>query len=115
MMNVVVANLSRRMTDDNLRWLFGDFGIVNHVSIWVDYEDRSLRFAIVQMRHSKDAEFAIKELSGKRIARRFLWVDRAPKEFGALRRLCAEASRKRKTRRLVGLSLLNPDGDSFFS
>jgi RNA recognition motif-containing protein len=105
MLNILVTNLSRRITDDDLRWLFGDCGIVNHVNIWVDQEDKSLRFAIVQMRRSADAKWAIKELDGKRIARRILWVERAPKEFGVLRTLCVEASKKRKMRRPLGCDL----------
>lgn len=110
MMNIFVTNLSKRVTEDDLRWLFGEHGIVNGVSIWVDYEDRSLRFAIVQMRHSKDAKWAIKEIDGTRFRGRVLWVERAPGRFGGLRKLCSDASKNRNIHRPSGVSLLHPNG-----
>jgi RNA recognition motif-containing protein len=103
-MNIVVTNLSKRVSDDDLRWLFQQYGRVNSVSIWVNYEDEALRFAIVQMPH-RDAKLAITQLDGKCFSGRRLWVEKASSAFGVLRTLCAEASRKGNMLRPLGCDL----------
>jgi RNA recognition motif-containing protein len=98
-MNLFVTNLARSVTADDLKWLFSRCGPVLEVSIWVDSEDKSLRFAAIQMQSYKHAKRARRELNGERFKERILWVDKAPDEFSILRRACAKASTNPNTRR----------------
>jgi RNA recognition motif-containing protein len=84
---VFVTNFSRRLRDDDLKWLFDECGIVEEFDIWVDHQDSSTRFAIVEM-SPDDAKKAIKKLDGKKVKGRFLWVEKAPKVLGMLPDVC---------------------------
>jgi hypothetical protein len=105
-MDILVSNLSKRVSDDDLRWWFGECGIVNNINIWVDSDNELLRFAIIEMRHSDDAKWAIEKRNGERFGGRILWVEKAPKHFGILRRLCIKALRRQHARRPLDSDLL---------
>jgi RNA recognition motif-containing protein len=100
---VFVTNLSKSVDEDDLELRFARFGHVDAVSIWVDYEVRSYRFAIVQMRNDADAKRAIKALDQKMFCGRMLWVEEAPQAFAALPSLCEIASKNRHMYRPFGL------------
>jgi|SRR5580658_6393492 RNA recognition motif-containing protein len=87
---VFVTNLSRRVNAEKLKWLFDDYGSVEDVNIWGDYESSSIRFAIIEMPPA-DAKKAIKKLDRTKFFGRRLWIEKAPEAFGALRQVCAEA------------------------
>ncbi len=93
-MYIFVTNLSRRVDEDELKWLFDDYGFVEEVNIWVDHSNNSTRFAIVEMEDSDSAKEAIKELDGMLTRGRFLWVERAPKAFGTLGSVCSRAFKR---------------------
>jgi RNA recognition motif-containing protein len=62
--------------------LFGDYGDVENVTIWADYENSSTRFAIVEMENDDEAKRAIRKLDGAKVSRkRRLWVEPAPDAF----------------------------------
>jgi hypothetical protein len=92
-MNIFVTNFSRSVGDEGLEARFGRFGEVEEVEIWVYYAERSIRFAIVKMPHSHEAKRAIKHLDGRKNSKgKRLWVERAPKAFGSLGEICADAA-----------------------
>lgn len=81
-MNIYVGNLPYRMTDDELRNLFTEFGEVTSAKIIVDkMTDRSKGFGFVEMPDNAAAEKAIREVNGKDIGGRPLRVNEAqPRE-----------------------------------
>ena len=81
-MNIYVGNLPYRMTDDELRNLFTEFGEVASARIIMDkMTDRSKGFGFVEMPDKAAAEKAIREVNGKDIGGRPLRVNEAqPRE-----------------------------------
>ena len=96
-MYIFVTNLSKRVDEDELKWLFDDYGIVEEVNIWVGRSNNSTRFAIVEMEDPDDAKKAIKKLDGMLTRGRFLWVEKAPKAFGTLGSVCSLAFKRRNS------------------
>lgn len=83
-MNIYVGNLPYRMSEDELREMFAQFGAVSKASIIMDKETgRSKGFGFVEMDSQEDGEKAIKELDGSPIAGRNLKINEArPREDG---------------------------------
>jgi len=81
-MNIYVGNLSYKMTDEDLRKLFGGFGAVSESKIVIDRETgRSKGFGFVEMPNQSEGDEAIKQLDGKEIDGRNIKVNVAkPKE-----------------------------------
>ena len=81
-MNIYVGNLSYRMTDDELRDTFAEFGTVDSAKIIMDRDTgRSKGFGFVEMPNQSEAEEAIKSLNDKDIGGRNLRVNEArPRE-----------------------------------
>ncbi len=81
-MNIYVGNLSYKMTDEDLRKLFSDFGTVAESKIVTDRDTgRSKGFGFVEMPNQAEGEEAIKQLNGKEIEGRSINVNIAkPKE-----------------------------------
>jgi cold-inducible RNA-binding protein len=74
-MNMYVSNLSFHTTDDNLRELFGKFGIVSSAKVITDRESgRSRGFGFVEMAEEKEAKEAINGLNNKEIEGRAISV-----------------------------------------
>ncbi len=81
-MNIYVGNLSYKMTDEDLRKLFSDFGTVEESKIVSDRDTgRSKGFGFVEMPNQAEGEEAIRQLNGKEIEGRSINVNIAkPKE-----------------------------------
>ncbi len=81
-MNIYVGNLSYKMTDEDLRKLFSDFGTVAESKIVSDRDTgRSKGFGFVEMPNQAEGEEAIRQLNGKEIEGRSINVNIAkPKE-----------------------------------
>ncbi len=81
-MNIYVGNLSYRMTEDELRDAFAEFGAVDTAKIIMDRETgRSKGFGFVEMPVQSEAEEAVKALNEKNIGGRNLRVNEArPRE-----------------------------------
>jgi len=82
MARLFVGNISYRMTEDELRDTFGEFGEVSDVHIVTDRETgRSRGFAFVEMADDDASEKAIEALNGKDVEGRSLTVNVArPRE-----------------------------------
>lgn len=81
-MNIYVGNLSYRMTDDELRDAFAQFGTVDSAKIIMDRDTgRSKGFGFVEMPVQSEGEEAIKALNDKDMGGRNLRVNEArPRE-----------------------------------
>jgi len=74
-MNMYVANLNFRLTDDDLRKLFAQFGTVTSAKVIVDRETgRSRGFGFVEMESDKEGNEAIKKLDQKEVEGKVLSV-----------------------------------------
>jgi RNA recognition motif-containing protein len=77
-MNLYVGNLSREVTEDELRKAFEAFGQVTSVSIIKDrYSNESRGFGFVEMATKSEAQAAITGLNGTSLGDRTLSVSEA--------------------------------------
>jgi RNA recognition motif-containing protein len=76
--NIYVGNLSREVTEDELRKEFEAYGQVTSVNIIKDrYSGESRGFGFVEMATKSEAQAAINELNGKSLGERTLNVSEA--------------------------------------
>lgn len=77
-MNIYVGNLSREVTDDDLRAAFEAFGQVATVNVIKDkFSGEPRGFGFVEMPVKAEAESAIADLNGKELKGRALNVNEA--------------------------------------
>ena len=81
-MNIYCGNISYRMTEDDLRELFGEYGSVGDANVIIDRDTgRSKGFGFVEMANDTEANAAIKALDGQDNGGRELRVNEArPRE-----------------------------------
>jgi len=87
-MNIYVGNVPFRMSEEELKNLFAEFGTVESARIITDRDSgRSKGFAFVEMTEKEAGLAAIESLNGKEINERELRVNEArPKEDRPRRR-----------------------------
>jgi len=80
--NIYCGNISYRMTEDDLRELFGEYGNVDDANVIIDRDTgRSKGFGFVEMANDSEANAAIKALDGQENGGRQLRVNEArPRE-----------------------------------
>jgi RNA recognition motif-containing protein len=80
--NIFVGNLAYSATDQDLRQLFEQYGVVDKMSVIIDRDTgRSKGFGFVEMPDSNAAKTAIAKLQGTELAGRALTVNEAkPRE-----------------------------------
>ena len=67
-MNIYIGNLSYNTTEDALKALFDDFGVVENVKVIKDrHSGKSKGFGFLEMPSNSEADQAIKALNGKRV------------------------------------------------
>ncbi|MGQ9706641.1 MAG: RNA recognition motif domain-containing protein [bacterium] len=77
-MNIYVGNLSREMTEEELRKAFEEFGQVASATIIKDrFSNESRGFGFVEMPSDEEAEAAIAGLNGKQLKGRSVNVNKA--------------------------------------
>jgi RNA recognition motif-containing protein len=77
-MNIYVGNLAYRMTEDELRQAFGEFGEVSSAKIIMDRDTgQSKGFGFVEMPNQAEAEAAISALNETNLGGRNLRVNEA--------------------------------------
>jgi cold-inducible RNA-binding protein len=81
-MNIFVGNLAFSATDQDLRQLFEQYGVVDKINVITDRDTgRSKGFGFVEMSDSAAAKAAIQGLQGKGLEGRALTVNEAkPRE-----------------------------------
>jgi len=76
--NIFVGNLSRNVTEDNLRAEFQPFGEITSVSIIKDkFSGESKGFGFVEMPKKEEAQAAISALNGKELGEKPITVNEA--------------------------------------
>ncbi len=77
-MNIYAGNLSRDLTESELKEAFEAFGVVTSVSIIKDrYTGESRGFGFVEMPNQEEAQAAINGLNGKNLKGRTATVNEA--------------------------------------
>lgn len=77
-MNIYVGNLSREVTEDDLRQLFESYGQITSINIIKDkFSGESRGFGFVEMPDKENAQSAINELNGKELKGRTLNINEA--------------------------------------
>ncbi|UCF81941.1 MAG: RNA-binding protein [Desulfobacteraceae bacterium] len=77
-MNIYVGNLSREVTEEDLRQAFEAFGQVESVTVIKDkFSGESRGFGFVEMPRKAEAQSAINDLNGKELKGRTLNVNEA--------------------------------------
>lgn len=77
-MNIYAGNLSRDLTEDELRMAFEEFGQVESVNIIHDkYSGESKGFGFIQMPSKEEGQAAIENLNGKELKGRTINVNEA--------------------------------------
>ncbi len=67
-MNILIRNLSRTITESQVRELFSPFGTISSLNIVMDEKTNSSKgFGFVEMEDLKEAKSAIQALNGKKI------------------------------------------------
>ena len=86
-MNIYIGNLSREVTEDELRQSFEAFGQVTSVNVIKDrYSGESRGFGFVEMSTKSEAQAAINGLNGTSLGERTLSVSEArPRTEGGRR------------------------------
>jgi RNA recognition motif-containing protein len=81
-MNIYVANIPWKATEEELRALFADYGEIDSAKIITDkFTQRSRGFGFVEMKDDEAAKKAIEELNGQDFMGKNLVVNEArPKE-----------------------------------
>jgi RNA recognition motif-containing protein len=81
-MNIYVANINFRSSEDDLRGLFSQYGEITSLKIITDkMTGRSRGFGFVEMANDEDAKRAISELHGQDFMQKTLVVNEAkPRE-----------------------------------
>ena len=81
-MNIFVGNLTYSTTDQDLRQLFEQYGVVDTINVITDRDTgRSKGFGFVEMPDSAASKAAIQGLNGKELEGRALTVNEAkPRE-----------------------------------
>jgi RNA recognition motif-containing protein len=86
-MNIYVANISFKATEDQLKELFEEYGDVQSVRIVTDrVSGRSKGFGFVEMPNDAEAREAINDLNGAEFLERTLVVNEARPRNGEDRR-----------------------------
>jgi len=77
-MKLLIRNLARSITEDELKKLFGGYGTVQSCDLVLDkVTAESKGFAFVEMPKAKEAHAAIKALNGKIVANKIVRVKKA--------------------------------------
>jgi len=73
-----VSNLGFHVTDEDLRKLFADFGVVDSAKVIMDrMTNQSRGFGFVEMQNDTEAEAAMQKLAGKEVEGRSISVSKA--------------------------------------
>ena len=77
-MNIYVGNLNYKVNEEDLKYIFEEYGAVSSSKIIMDkYSGRSKGFGFVTMDDSNEANKAIEELNGATLENRVMVVNEA--------------------------------------
>ncbi len=77
-MKVLIRNLDRKTTEEELKALFHDFGAIQSCNLVIDQKSgESKGFGFIEMPKSGEAKAAIKSLNGKTVGKNKIRVKKA--------------------------------------
>ena len=77
-MKLIILNLARSTTKEELKLLFEEYGVVQSCDLVLDKATgESKGFAFVEMPKSGEAKFAVKSLNNKKVASNIIRVKKA--------------------------------------
>ncbi|XP_077447286.1 embryonic polyadenylate-binding protein-like [Stigmatopora argus] len=79
--NVYIKNFGEDYTEDNLKFVFSEFGRTLSVCVMKDERGHSRGFGFVNYANHEDAQKAVEEMNGKELNGKFLYVGRAQKRL----------------------------------
>ncbi|XP_002284923.1 polyadenylate-binding protein 8 [Vitis vinifera] len=79
--NVYVKNLSESTTEEDLKNIFGEFGIITSVVVMRDGDGKSKCFGFVNFENADDAAEAVEALNGKKFDEKEWYVGKAQKKY----------------------------------
>ncbi|CAN6450964.1 unnamed protein product [Victoria cruziana] len=78
--NVYVKNLSDKTTEDDLKKVFGEYGVITSVVVMRDADGKSKCFGFVNFENADDAAKAVEALNGKKFDEKEWYVGKAQKK-----------------------------------
>ncbi|GAA0140711.1 RNA metabolism protein [Lithospermum erythrorhizon] len=78
--NVYVKNLSESATDEEIKNIFGEYGIITSAVIMRDADGKSKCFGFINFENADDAAKAVEALNGKTIGEKEWYVGKAQKK-----------------------------------
>lgn len=79
--NVYVKNLSESTTEDDLKKIFGEFGIITSTAVMRDADGKSKCFGFVNFDDPDDAARSVEALNGKKFDDKEWYVGKAQKKY----------------------------------
>ncbi|KAK9228320.1 hypothetical protein WN944_021270 [Citrus x changshan-huyou] len=79
--NVYVKNLSETTTEDDLKKIFGEFGIITSTAVMRDADGKSKCFGFVNFDDPDDAARSVEALNGKKFDDKEWYVGKAQKKY----------------------------------
>ncbi len=74
-MKIIILNLARSTTKEELQSLFEEYGVVESCDLVLDKAtNESKGFGFVEMPKAEEAKFAIKKLNNKKVAKNIIRV-----------------------------------------
>jgi polyadenylate-binding protein len=115
--NVFVKNLSETLNDEDLKKLFGPFGVITSATIMKDANDKSRCFGFVNFQSSDSAAAAVEKLNGTINDAKVLFVGRAQRKAEREHELKAKFEQERISRyeKLQGANLYLKNLDDDFT
>ncbi|KAL2455601.1 Polyadenylate-binding protein 2 [Abeliophyllum distichum] len=78
--NVFVKNMSEETTEEDLRKIFGEFGLLTSVVVMRNEDGKSKCFGFVNFENAEDAARSVESLNGKKFDNKEWYVGRAQKK-----------------------------------
>ena len=77
-MKLLIRNLDRSITEEELKLLFQEFGVVQSCNLVIDKDSgKSKGFGFVEMPKSGEAKAAVKNLNNKKVGENLIRVKKA--------------------------------------
>lgn len=115
--NVYVKNLSESTTEDDLKKIFGEFGIITSTAVMRDADGKSKCFGFVNFDDPDDAAQSVEALNGKKFDDKEWYVGKAQKKYEREMELKGkfEQSLKETADKFEGLNLYVKNLDDIIS
>ncbi|KAL2457768.1 Polyadenylate-binding protein 8 [Forsythia ovata] len=105
--NVFVKNLSESTSEEDLKKIFGEFGLITSIAVMRDEDGTSKCFGFVNFENAEDAAKCVESLNGKKFDDKEWYVGRAQKKSERERELRLQLEQTEKEAHEISLQLNN--------